>query len=57
MFENKDYWWFWSFYSIGITVVDFFMVVTLIFGKDWLQVGKLFSKWTEKKPKTNFKNC
>ena len=57
IFENKDYWWFWSFYSIGITVVDFFMVVTLIFGKDWLHIGKLYSKWTEKKPKTHFKNC
>ncbi|MBB1310520.1 hypothetical protein H5162_13910 [Pseudoalteromonas sp. SR41-8] len=57
VFENKDYWWFWSFFSVGINTVDFFMVVTLIFGKDWLHIGKLYSKWTKKKPAINFKNC
>ncbi|MBB1418163.1 hypothetical protein H5187_12820 [Pseudoalteromonas sp. SG44-1] len=57
VFDNKNYWWFWSFYSIGITVIDFFMVVTLIFGKDWLHIGKLLSKRKQKKQITNFKNC
>ncbi|WP_394192472.1 hypothetical protein [Pseudoalteromonas atlantica] len=54
---NSDYWWFWSFYSVGINVVDFFMVVTLVFGKDWLRIGKLFSKRNKKKHISNLKNC
>lgn len=57
LLENKEYWWFWSFYSIGITVVDFFMVVTLIFGKDWLHIGKLFTKKNNKKQINSLKNC
>ncbi|WP_105188380.1 hypothetical protein [Pseudoalteromonas sp. T1lg48] len=33
---NKERWWFWSFYSIGINVSDFLMIVALIVDRDIL---------------------
>ncbi|MCP4588162.1 hypothetical protein [Pseudoalteromonas sp.] len=50
VFGRQEYWWYWSFFSIGVNTVDFFMVVTLVFGKDWLGLSKLFQ------PKTRQKN-
>ena len=57
MLGRTEYWWYWSFFSVGVNTVDFFMVVTLIFGKDWLRIGKFFSKRNEKKRVSNLKNC
>ncbi|BDF95423.1 hypothetical protein [Pseudoalteromonas sp. KAN5] len=57
IYGRTEYWWFWSFFSLGINTIDFFMVVTLIFGKDWLHIGKLFSKRGRNKKISNLKNC
>ncbi|KPH95467.1 hypothetical protein AMS58_07020 [Pseudoalteromonas porphyrae] len=57
VYGRTEYWWFWSFFSVGINTVDFFMVVTLIFGKDWLHIGKLFTKKNNKKQINSLKNC
>ncbi len=48
---NREVWWFWTFYSIGVNVVDFLMIVALITNKDFLFIGKCrkyFSKKTKK---------
>ncbi|WP_105253908.1 hypothetical protein [Pseudoalteromonas sp. T1lg75] len=31
---NREEWWLWSVYSIGVNVIDFFMIVVLIVDKD-----------------------
>ena len=38
---NREVWWFWTFYSIGVNVVDFLMIVALITNKDFLFFFKL----------------
>ena len=45
---NTTEWWFWSFYSVGMNVVDFTMVVSLIVAKDFLQVTKIKKLFTKK---------
>jgi hypothetical protein len=36
VYENTTEWWFWSFYSMGVNVMDYMMVISLVIGKDWL---------------------
>ncbi|MBD56455.1 hypothetical protein AAEU31_06720 [Pseudoalteromonas sp. SSMSWG5] len=38
---NREVWWFWTFYSIGVNVVDFLMIVALITNKDFLFISKI----------------
>lgn len=33
-------WWFWSFYSMTINIVDFLMAISLILNVDWLYLNK-----------------
>ena len=38
---NREEWWLWNLYSIGINVVDFFMIVVLIVDRDIFGIIKL----------------
>ncbi|MBS3798383.1 hypothetical protein [Pseudoalteromonas sp. BDTF-M6] len=33
---NSEPWWFWSFYSIGVNIVDLLMIIVLIVDRDIL---------------------
>lgn len=50
---NREVWWFWTFYSIGVNVVDFLMIVALITNKDFLFVGKIKNYLFKKQRKSN----
>ena len=51
---NREAWWFWTFYSFGVNVVDFLMIVALITNKDFLLIKKI--KWNlfKRKNKNTF---
>ena len=50
---NREVWWFWTFYSIGVNVVDFLMIVALITNKDFLFVSKIKNYLFKKQRKNN----
>ena len=51
VFSNSSPWWFWSFYSLGINLMDFMMIAILFINKDFLGLmklkGRLFRSRTE----------
>ncbi len=51
---NREAWWFWTFYSFSVNVVDFLMIVALITNKDFLLIKKI--KWNlfQRKNKNTF---
>jgi ABC-type Fe3+-siderophore transport system permease subunit len=36
--NNLNEWWFWSFYSIGVNVIDVLMMLSLILNKNFLTI-------------------
>ncbi|KKM71681.1 hypothetical protein LCGC14_1428190 [marine sediment metagenome] len=48
---NREVWWFWTFYSFSVNIVDFLMIVALITNKDFLLVNKVKSSLFQKKCK------
>jgi len=51
---NREVWWFWTFYSFSINVVDFLMIVALITNKDYLFISEIKNKIFIKKRKNKF---
>ena len=47
VFNNTTPWWFWSFYSLGINLMDFMMIAIFFINKDFLRVVK-FKNWLVK---------
>nr|WP_301002924.1 hypothetical protein [Pseudoalteromonas sp.] len=41
VFNNSTPWWFWSFYSLGINLIDFIMILVLFINKDFLGLVRL----------------
>lgn len=39
---NREYWWLWSVYSVGVNVIDFAMASVLIISIDFLGIQKLY---------------
>jgi len=42
--NNREVWWYWSFYSIGVNAVDVLMACALIMNRDYLGLIR-FSKF------------
>lgn len=42
--DNREPWWFWSFYSLSINIIDLFMIVSLMVNRDFLKLEKLMGK-------------
>jgi hypothetical protein len=40
--SNREQWWYWSFYSIGINTVDLLMACALIMNRDYLGLIRLY---------------
>ena len=52
---NREPWWFWYFYTLGINTIDVIMVAALILDRDFLGVKFLknrISMYLSKKQKT-----
>jgi len=47
VFNNSTPWWFWSFYSMSINLMDFMMIAIFFINKDFLRVVK-FKNWLVK---------
>lgn len=42
--DNREPWWFWSFYSLSINIIDLLMIVSLMVNRDFLKLEKLMGK-------------
>ena len=44
LFEHYDPWWFWSFYSVTVNVMDVMMIIALLCNKDFLGLVRGYNR-------------
>ncbi|MDQ9093316.1 hypothetical protein RC083_17190 [Pseudoalteromonas haloplanktis] len=42
--SNHEAWWFWSFYSVAVNLMDIMMITALVLNKDYLGLMRLLRK-------------
>ena len=54
--DNKEQWWLWSVYSLGVNLSDSMMIIALVFNKDFLGFAKCY-KWILKNKTLSQSRC
>jgi len=50
---NREPWWFWNFYTLGINSIDVVMVAALILDRDFLAISSIKRKFQKQLKNSN----